>query len=233
MLKRIAVISWVCLLYMHPTVGQTYRLKMKTSKGSIRLMLYDGTPLHRDNFIKLVNDKFYDGLLFHRVIDQFVVQGGDPDSRNASDTAQLGEGDLGYTLPAEIMPEKYYHKQGALGQARDDNPEKASSACQFYIVEGKISNDSIFQKAFTRTGYVIPEEHKTVYREVGGIPHLDNNYTVYGEVTKGMDVVDQITQVEKDANDRPKQNIYILKIKISKGKRAAKDLKNIQLMNNK
>jgi cyclophilin family peptidyl-prolyl cis-trans isomerase len=197
--------------------AQTYHLKIYTDMGNITIRLYDETPLHRDNMIKLVKQHYYDSLLFHRVIDSFVVQGGDPNSKYASDTAFLGDGDLGYLIPAEIMPGKYFHKYGALGQARDDNPEKASSACQFYIVEGKIANDSSFIKAKKRTGYDIPPEHEKVYRTIGGIPHLDSNYTVYGEVIKGMKVINKISLVKKDENDRPVNNVRIRTIKIVKG----------------
>ena len=210
------VLLFFCWLISGFANGQTNKIKMKTSMGTIKLVLYDDTPLHRDNFIKLVKEKYYDGLLFHRVIDSFVVQGGDPTSKIANETALLGEGDLGYTIPAEIMPDKYFHKKGALGMARDDNPLKASSACQFYIVEGKISNDSIIAKAKTRTGYTIPSAHEKIYRTIGGIPHLDSNYTVFGEVTKGMKVVNKISKVKKDENDRPIKNVYILKMSIAR-----------------
>ncbi|MBK7505482.1 MAG: peptidylprolyl isomerase [Bacteroidetes bacterium] len=211
------ILSFATLVLLVSFVeAQTTKIKMKTSMGTIKLVLYDETPLHRDNFIKLVKEKYYDGLLFHRVIDSFVVQGGDPNSKLANDTALLGEGDLGYTILAEIMPDKYYHKKGALGMARDDNPEKASSACQFYIVEGKISNDSIIAKAKLRTGYTLPVKHEEVYRKIGGIPHLDSNYTVFGEVTKGMKVVNKISKVKKDENDRPIKNVYILKMSIAR-----------------
>ena len=211
------ILSFATLVLLVSFVeAQTTKIKMKTSMGTIKLVLYDETPLHRDNFIKLVKEKYYDGLLFHRVIDSFVVQGGDPNSKLANDTALLGEGDLGYTIPAEIMPDKYYHKKGALGMARDDNPLKASSACQFYIVEGKISNDSIIAKAKTRTGYTIPSAHEKIYRTIGGIPHLDSNYTVFGEVTKGIKVVNKISKVKKDENDRPIKNVYILKMSIAR-----------------
>lgn len=210
------VLLFFCWLISGVANGQTNKIKMKTSMGTIKLVLYDDTPLHRDNFIKLVKEKYYDGLLFHRVIDSFVVQGGDPTSKLANDTALLGEGDLGYTIPAEIMPDKYFHKKGALGMARDDNPLKASSACQFYIVEGKISNDSIIAKAKTRTGYTIPSAHEKIYRTIGGIPHLDSNYTVFGEVTKGMKVVNKISKIKKDENDRPIKNVYILKMTIAR-----------------
>jgi peptidyl-prolyl cis-trans isomerase B (cyclophilin B) len=177
-------------------------------------MLYDGTPQHRDNFVKLVQQRYYDSLLFHRVIKGFVIQGGDPVSKSAPDGVLLGDSDLHYTVPAEIMPERYYHKHGALGMARDDNPTKASSACQFYIVQGKIADDSTFMKAEKRTGYVIPDEHKQFYRNNGGIPHLDSGYTVFGEVVSGMDVVEKITAVETDKNDRPKTAVRILSIRM-------------------
>jgi cyclophilin family peptidyl-prolyl cis-trans isomerase len=197
------------------TYSQTHIAKIVTNYGTIRVMLYDSTPLHRDNFIKLVNEKYYDSLLFHRVIKNFVIQAGDPTSKHASDTAKLGDGDLGYTIPAEIMPERYYHKKGALGAARDDNPAKASSACQFYIVQGKTANDSTFIKSKMRTnGYETPETHKKVYRTEGGIPHLDSRYTVFGEVVSGMYVVEKIAEVATDANDRPKEAVRIISLRM-------------------
>jgi cyclophilin family peptidyl-prolyl cis-trans isomerase len=191
--------------------AQTYRVRIETNLGKIEIMLYDGTPKHRDNFIRLAKTNYFDSLLFHRVIKGFVIQAGDPDSKTANDTALLGDGDLGYNIPAEIYPQKYFHKRGALGMARDENPQKLSSACQFYIVQGKIANDSTFQKAKQRTnGYVIPDSLKTIYRTIGGIPHLDSRYTVFGEVIKGMEIVDSIAAIEIDSNDRPQKPIMIL-----------------------
>lgn len=195
--------------------AQTYKAKIYTTEGNIVVMLYDSTPMHRDNFIKLANEKFYDSLLFHRVIKGFVIQGGDPVSKNCADTFTLGDGDLGYTIPKEFIS-SYYHKRGAFAQARDDRPDMASSACQFYIVQGKIANDSILQKAYKRNNYVQPAEHEKVYRTIGGIPHLDKRYTVYGEVIRGMDVVDRIASVGTNKKDRPVQNIRIKTIKIRK-----------------
>ena len=197
--------------------SQTHIAKIVTNYGTIKIMLYDSTPLHRDNFIKLANDHYYDSLLFHRVIKNFVIQAGDPTSKYASDTAKLGDGDLGYTIPAEIMPDKYYHKFGAVGMARDENPAKASSACQFYIVQGKVANDSTFIKSKQRTGgYETPEAHKYVYRTDGGIPHLDSRYTVFGEVVSGMNIVDKIAEVETDSSDRPKKEVRIISVRMVK-----------------
>ena len=197
--------------------AQKYKANIVTNYGTIEVELYDKTPLHRDNFIKLCNQHYYDSLLFHRVIHNFVIQAGDPFSKFANDTVLLGDSDLNYVIPAEIMPDKYFHKRGALGMARDDNPQKNSSACQFYIVQGKIANDSTFIKAKKRTeGYEIPETHKKVYRKIGGIPHLDSRYTVFGEVIKGMKVVDKISVVMTDKNDRPKKEVRIEQIRIIK-----------------
>ncbi|MEI6311665.1 MAG: peptidylprolyl isomerase [Bacteroidota bacterium] len=210
------LISSIILFFICIQVhAQTHQVRLETNMGKIDVMLYDSTPLHRDNFMKLVQEHFYDSLLFHRVIKGFVIQAGDPTSKYASDTALLGEGDLPYTIPAEFNP-NYYHKKYAFAQARDNNPQKASSACQFYIVQGSIPNDSTYAKAKMRSGYDIPLEHKIEYEKWGGTPQLDMSYTVYGEVIKGFAVIDKIAAVATDKNDRPKQAVRIIKCSIIK-----------------
>ncbi len=196
--------------------AQRYRVCIRTTKGVVRLQLYDGTPRHRDNFVKLAKAHFYDGILFHRVIHQFMVQAGDPDSKNARKGDSLGDGDVKYTVPAEIMPDKYYHKRGALGAARDDNPAKASSGAQFYIVTGKIQTDTTLAKAEKRSGYKMPPAHKEVYKRIGGAPHLDGNYTVFGEVLGGMAVADSIAAVKRDSRDRPVDDVRILRLRVKR-----------------
>lgn len=242
-------------------------VKLETTMGNITVALYNETPKHRDNFIKLVKEGVYDSTLFHRVIKQFMIQAGDPDSKNASDTAMLGSGDVGYTIPAEFNP-KFFHKKGVLAVARqgdDVNPEKASSGCQFYIVTGrkftepqllgmenKINEqreealfDSLarqhmkeiykMRKAGDNAGLLelqdtleaqareladkeekfrfTPEQIKA-YSTIGGAPHLDGSYTVFGEVTEGMEVVDNIEIAKTNRADRPIENIRILKASI-------------------
>jgi cyclophilin family peptidyl-prolyl cis-trans isomerase len=177
-------------------------VRIKTSYGECIIRLYNETPQHRDNFIKLAKKGFYDGTLFHRVIQDFMIQGGDPDSKNAKPGVELGNGDVGYTIPAEFR-DSLFHKRGVLAAARDDNPKKASSGCQFYIVEGKRLTDAEIDAQDKRSGHTTPEWERAYYRTVGGTPHLDANYTVYGEVVAGIDMVDMIAAVKKDANDRP------------------------------
>ena len=191
-------------------------VKMTTTHGDITLFLYGDTPMHRDNFIKLAKEGFYDGLLFHRVINKFMIQGGDPDSRDAKDGEMLGKGNLGYTIPPEISP-RHFHKRGALCAARmgdDVNPAKESSSCQFYIVQGQVFNAE--QMKGMERGRKLPftAEQYRAYTSVGGAPHLDGEYTVFGEVIMGMDVVDKIASVECDKNNRPVNEVRILRVEV-------------------
>lgn len=203
------------------------RVLIQTTEGDITVKLYNETPLHRDNFIKLVKVKAYDGLLFHRVIKEFMIQGGDPQSKTAAPDAMLGDGDVGYTVPAEFRTPQIYHKYGTLAAARegdDSNPQKASSGCQFYIVIGKkFTNeqlDKLEESKIARYGHTNDSTYKFSvqarqdYITVGGTPHLDGNYTVYGEVLKGMDVVEKISEAETDKHDRPVKEIRIKKMKL-------------------
>ena len=236
---------------------------IETSLGKIKIKLYNQTPLHRDNFLKLVKEKYYDGILFHRVMNDFMIQAGDPDSRSAKPEQQLGNGGPGYTIPAEFLPE-LIHKKGALAAARQGdqtNPEKKSSGSQFYIVEGKtftdedfdqieerinnmnkqsvffkfveeeknkaMDNDSVFdyskiqQAATLRTEevfintepYKIPQDQRELYKTLGGTPHLDQNYTVFGEVVEGLEIVDQIAAAKTDQNNRPIEDVRIISMK--------------------
>ena len=236
-------------------------VKIETTLGDIKVKLYNETPKHRDNFIKLAEDGVYEGTLFHRVIKDFMIQAGDPDSKNAPKGKMLGAGDVGYTLPAEFVYPKYFHKKGALSAARQGdnvNPKKESSGCQFYIVTGKVYNDStllgmesqmnenkinvIFntlaqkhmkeiykmRKENDENGlYELQEklfaeaeaeaatpEQIEAYTTVGGTPHLDGEYTVFGEVIEGMDIVDKIQQVKTDRSDRPEEDVKIVKVEV-------------------
>lgn len=191
-------------------------VKITTNMGNIVVKLYGKTPQHRDNFIKLVKEKYYDGVLFHRVINQFMIQGGDPDSKTAEPKQVLGNGGPGYTIPFEYVPE-YFHKRGVIAAARlgdRENPEKASSGSQFYIVQGRTFTDEELNKIESRTNHEFTAEQRQVYKTVGGTPHLDGSYTVFGEVVSGMDVVDKIARVVTDENDRPVEDVKILSITI-------------------
>jgi peptidyl-prolyl cis-trans isomerase B (cyclophilin B) len=181
------------------------------------IRLYDSTPLHRDNFLKLVKAKFYDSLLFHRVIRDFMIQGGDPQSkRSFSVDSILGSGDVGYKIPAEFNM-NLFHKRSVIAAARDDNPAKASSGCQFYIVQGKKFSDSTLNVLEnTRLKHKIPQYQKSVYETEGGTPWLDQNYTVFGEVIKGMVAVDSIASEPTNSNNRPLKEARIMSVKLVK-----------------
>jgi len=186
-----------------PVVDNSIRIKITTDSGIIIVKLYDSTPLHRDNFVKLVNEHFYDSLLFHRVIPAFMIQGGDPGSKNAGPNEMLGNGggDM-ERIPAEFRPE-LIHKKGALAGARDNNPAKASSACQFYLVEGRTFTDQELNNVELRNGIKYSPEQREIYNTVGGTPFLDGNYTVFGEVESGLDVISKISHAPRNQYDRP------------------------------
>lgn len=217
--KRPAVRLMAGILFLTTVItmaqAQT-KVRIETPYGDMVVKLYDETPKHRDNFIKLVKGGFYDNLLFHRVIENFMIQGGDPDSKDAPAGKMLGVGDVGYTVPAEFVP-GLYHKKGALSAARQGdavNPAKASSGCQFYIVQGQVYPQEMFSM-FESRGLKLNDEQKQLYSTVGGTPHLDGDYTVFGEVIEGLDVIDKIAAVQTDRADRPVEDVW-MKMRIEK-----------------
>lgn len=191
-------------------------VQIETTKGKMIVKLYNETPLHRDNFVKLVKEKYYDGLLFHRVIENFMIQGGDPDSRNAPQGQTLGNGGPNYTIPAEFKS-TLIHKKGVLAAARtadNINPKKESSGSQFYIVQGKIFDDTQLEYIHSKTGTLYSDEQKEIYKTIGGTPHLDGSYTVFGEVIEGFDVIDKIAAEKTDQADRPIEDVKIISMTI-------------------
>lgn len=227
MINTMRKLTYILLLLAVVACGtqKDMKVRMHTTAGVIDLCLYDETPKHKENFLKLVKEQQYDSLLFHRVIKDFMIQGGDPDSKNAPAGALLGEGDLGYTVEAEFMPQVHFHRRGVLAAARegdDVNPEKASSASQFYIVWGKVYTkeqlDAYKEYYQRRTGreLTLTPEQEAVYTTVGGTPHLDGEYTVFGEVINGLEVVEKIQGVACDENDRPLEDVRIIKTEIIK-----------------
>ena len=191
------------------------KVKITTNYGDLVAELYNETPIHRDNFIKLVEKGFYDGTLFHRVIPRFMIQGGDPVSKEENPKQSLGNGGPGYTLPAEFNP-LFFHKKGALAAARMPdgvNPKKESSGSQFYIVEGQVYNESTLAQLAKRIGASFTEEQKKTYAKLGGTPHLDGNYTVFGEVIQGLELISKISNVQRDKNNLPLEKV-IMKISI-------------------
>ncbi|MEZ5017819.1 MAG: peptidylprolyl isomerase [Flavipsychrobacter sp.] len=212
-MKKI-LLTVLCLIALTPVFADD-KIVIYTDMGKIELVLFDNTPQHSKNMLKLVKKKFYDGTLFHRVIPQFMIQGGDPESKTAKKGTTLGNGDVGYRVPAEIN-DVNYHRYGALAMARDNNPEKASSGCQFYIVVGKKFDANQLDQMASRTGRKYTEAQKKVYATEGGTPHLDGNYTVFGQVTKGMDVVEKIIDATRDERDRPYEDIKMNKVRVKK-----------------
>ena len=198
------------------SIPGSVKVRIITDKGTMVLRLYDSTPLHRDNFIKLVKQGFYDSLLFHRVSAGFMIQGGDPNSKNAQPGEMLGNGggDM-ERIPAEFN-KALIHKKGVLAAARDGNPQKASSACQYYIVEGKIYTDAELNQIEQGRGVPYTAEQRNIYKTIGGTAFLDMNYTVFGEVEKGLEVINKIATAPKDQNDRPLQNIRMKIVLLNK-----------------
>jgi cyclophilin family peptidyl-prolyl cis-trans isomerase len=231
-MKGILIAGFLLFISIAGFTQKEIRLKKKdrkrnvelvTSMGSIVVRLSDSTPLHRDNFLKLVKQGYYDSVLFHRVINQFMIQAGDPDSKHAASGTPLGEGGPSYTVPAEFRT-TLFHKKGALAAARqgdDVNPQKASSGSQFYIVQGRTFTDGRMDTLETTRlkGRKIPADERAVYKTIGGTPHLDQAYTVFGEVVKGLDIVDKIAIVptsKGEDRDRPLQDVRIIKAKLIK-----------------
>jgi len=228
--KNVKLLFLICLVplgyVMQSSVldGKKPSLVLITTKfGDMKVKLYDDTPIHRDNFLKLVKDKMYDETLFHRVIKGFMIQGGDPNSKGAEKGARLGSGGPGYTLEAEILP-NHIHKKGALSAARQGdgvNPEKRSSGSQFYIVQGKtytmagMKSMQERKKEMKADATLYTEEQLKAYEEVGGTPHLDGAYTVFGEVIEGMAIIDSIANVATARGDRPLEDV-MMEMKIVK-----------------
>lgn len=222
MKSYLTIILCACFLSAFSAKPKHQYIQIKTDLGECIVMFYNETPLHRDNFIKLTKKGIFKGTLFHRVIQNFMIQGGDPDSKTAKPGILLGEGTVGYTVPAEFR-DSLFHKKGAFAAARDDNPEKASSGSQFYIVQGKkFTDEQLDNLEQNRLHFKLPAAQREVYKTLGGSPHLDHNYTVYGEVVKGLELVDKIAALPVDSNNRPlsdiRMDIVVLK------KRAAKKL---------
>lgn len=264
-LKKLAFISTIILAFAaNANAKKEPVVTIKTNEGIIKVKLYNDTPLHRDNFIKLSKSKFYDGVLFHRVIKDFMIQAGDPDSKNPVADSTYGEGGPGYDIPAEIK-DTHFHKRGVLAAAREGdkvNPERKSSGSQFYIVQGKKFTDAeldkveirvnerlkmnMIQKIFeeelakpenkelspeelknhvnikvesiinTTLPFKISKDRREVYKNIGGTPHLDGSYTIFGEVIEGMEVVDKIAATQTNKKDRPLKDIFIESIKVKR-----------------
>lgn len=212
-MKQVFFFLGICLLSLISSCGGgdgfTYA-EIETEYGTMKVKLYNTTPQHRDNFIKLAKEGFYDDLLFHRVINGFMIQGGDPESKDAPAGKRLGSGGPGYQIPAEIGG---LHIKGALAAARNNNPQKKSSGCQFYVVQGKPISDQQLKSFESNKGVTYSEEQKQLYKTLGGTPQLDNDYTVFGEVVEGIEVVDKIAKVPTAPGDRPIEDVK-MKVRI-------------------
>lgn len=219
-MKKTYCLLLTCLLIFEAAFAAAPKnqyVRITTSYGNCVIRLYNETPKHRDNFIKLAKSGFYNGTLFHRVIQDFMIQGGDPDSKKAIAGAELGNGENGYIIDAEFN-DSLFHKKGVIAAARDNNPEKASSGCQFYLAQGKRFTDEELNRLETGrlNGRKIPSAQREWYKSVGGIPHLDQNYTVFGEIISGGEMVDRITAVAKDNRDRPQKDVPMTVTLLSK-----------------
>ncbi len=212
-------LSLVAILFLLTSCGTSKKsltsgkriVGIETQFGIMKIRLYDATPVHRDNMIKLVQQGYYDGTTFFRVIKNFMMQGGSSDTRNAPAGVALGENDiLKYTIQSEIQT-GIYHKKGALAQAREDNPEKRSHGGEFYIVQGKVYLPDSLEAYAKRRKFTLNDDQRKIYTTVGGTPHLDGNYTVYGEVIEGLNIIDSICNVPttKEINDRPLKDIVM------------------------
>ncbi len=193
-------------------VAKERMVLISTSFGDMKVKLYNATPKHRDNFIKLAGEGFFDSLLFHRVIPTFMIQGGDPLSKHAAPGAGLGSGDIGYTIPAEFV-DTIFHKKGSICAARTPNPEKASSGCQFYIVQGQVMTNEQVNQFEQQRNIKLSAKHRQIITTIGGVPFLDHEYTVFGEVVEGLDVIDKIAAVKTAPGDRPLEDVR-MKIKV-------------------
>ena len=226
-MKRISILACALGLAWSQLSAQTSTTEVlfETTKGNIRIALYDETPQHRDNFLKLTKMGSYDSLLFHRVIKDFMIQTGDIFSKHAQPGQLLGNGDYDYTTEAEFRLPKIFHRRGVVAAAREGdakNPERRSGASQFYMVWGKVCDDRRLDyiqhklDSVTQGEVKLTPEMREVYKTIGGTPHLDGQYTVFGEIVEGLDVVDAIQQVATDKNDRPLDDIRILKATVTK-----------------
>ena len=235
MKKLLTLFLSVCFVASFAAKPKNQYVKITTSKGEVIIKLYNETPLHRDNFLKLAKEGFYNGTIFHRVIKEFMIQGGDPESKNAKPETMLGNGGPDYKIPAEFR-DSLFHKKGVLAAARDNNPEKASSSSQFYIVQGKVLTDSAINAIEkNRLKHKIPDYQREVYKTLGGVPHLDRNYTVYGEVVKGLEMVDNIAAMPTGNANRPKEDVKmtVMVLKKREARKLERELKKQKLIKDK